>query len=47
MTPQSDSEVESAGENKESEQSDESDIDLDNDECGSSDDDMESGSFFR
>jgi hypothetical protein len=46
MTPQSDSEVESAGENKESERS-ESDIDLDNDECGSSDDDMESGSFFR
>ena len=25
----------------------ESDLDLDNDECGSSDDDMESGSFFR
>lgn len=45
MTPEPSEDEDLAG--KEDSDLNESDLDLDNDECGSSDDDMESGSFFR
>jgi hypothetical protein len=45
MTPEPSSDEEVAA--KDDSDLNESDLDLDNDECGSSDDDMESGSFFR
>jgi hypothetical protein len=48
MTPQSESEIESAGERENDDESElsDSDLDLGNEECGSSDGDMESGIFF-